>query len=153
MTLVHKPSAQEVGKTLLARRCSCLRELFRTFPGRWVFWRGNWLVSRPGKAGILQNRGEKISQNGNMLCGLFSGDDRECGMLSKKLETTVVARQVDVRDCCGITGWLLRGAENLIHFTPKITKLLLLLSVCHTAVIQTCSCQLARASKSQVEFA
>lgn len=66
MTLVHKPSAQKVGKTLLARRCSGLRELSRTFPGRGVSWGGNRLVSRAGKA--------QISQNGSVLCELFWGD-------------------------------------------------------------------------------
>lgn len=49
--------------------------------------------------------------------------------MSEKLEATVVARQVEALDCHSSTGWLLHGAEDLIHFTSKITKLLLLLSV------------------------
>lgn len=56
MILVHKPSAQKVGKTLLARMCSGLQELSRTFPGRGVPCKGDWSVSWPGKELFLQNR-------------------------------------------------------------------------------------------------
>jgi len=60
MTLVHKPSPQKVGETLLARRAL----VCESFPGLFLAGKypgdGNWLGSRPGKAGFLQNRG-KIS--------------------------------------------------------------------------------------------
>lgn len=58
----------KVGKALLARRCSGLQELSRTFPGMGVSWRGSWVVKQAWKAGMLRNRGRNLMEK---LCALW----------------------------------------------------------------------------------